>query len=375
VREAVSAAPRGLVYVTDAAPGIRRIKAGGSFRYVGPDGKPIRDAGELDRIRKLAIPPAYEDVWICPKANGHLQATGRDVRGRKQYRYHGLWREARDADKFVRMLGFGAALPKIRRVVAAELGKPVPAKPTREAVLAAIVRLLDTTLVRIGNDEYARSNKSYGLTTLRTRHAAVRGAVLELHFVGKSGKEHAVGLDDPRVARIVRRCQEMPGQELFQYADADGTRHKVGSDDVNAFLREVTGDDFTAKDFRTWHGTVHALDLWVESCSADASCRATAKALLGEVASKLGNTVAVCKKSYVHPRVLDAISGPADAALVAGIVVKPKPGLTAAERRLLGFLAVETQLSTPLRASVGRQTKRNESKRAGQGVDGALQAA
>jgi DNA topoisomerase-1 len=207
------------------------------------------------------------------------------------------------------MLAFGSALPKVRRVVAAALAKPVSTKPTREAVLATIVRLLDTTFVRIGNDEYARTNKSYGLTTLRNRHAEVKGSTLQLHFRGKSGKDHSVALDDPRVAKIVRRCQDMPGQELFQYVEEDGTRRTVDSDDVNAFIRQVTGEDFTAKDFRTWHGTVHALDLWFGSCGADASCRSTAKALLGEVAAKLGNTVAVCKKSYVHPRVLDAIAG------------------------------------------------------------------
>jgi DNA topoisomerase-1 len=349
---AAAETPRGLVHVTDTKPGIRRLRRGDGFRYVGPDGKAVRDAETLARIRKLAIPPAYEDVWICPKANGHVQATGRDARGRKQYRYHAAWREAKDADKFVRMLAFGAALPKVRRAVATELRKPVQAKPSRESVLAAIVRLLDTTLVRIGNDEYARSNKSYGLTTLRNRHVDVKGATLKLHFTGKSGKEHEVGVEDPRVAKIVRRCQDMPGQELFQYADDDGARHTVDSDDVNGFLREMAGEAFTAKDFRTWHGTVHALDLWVESCRADASCRATAKALLGEVAKKLGNTIAVCKKSYVHPRVLDAIAGPPDAAVVDAIRVKPKPGLTAAERRLLGFLAVEKKLTQTLRDSI-----------------------
>ena len=363
--------PRGLVYVTDTRPGIRRLRAGDGFSYVAADGKAIADADEIARIRKLAIPPAYQDVWICPKANGHLQATGRDVRGRKQYRYHARWREARDADKFVRMLAFGAALPKVRRAVAAELAKPVQTAPTRASVLAAIVRLLDTTLVRIGNDEYAKSNKSYGLTTLRNRHVEVKGSMLRLHFRGKSGKEHEVGVADPRVAKIVRRCQEMPGQELFQYVDADGARHTVDSDDVNAYLRELSGDDFTAKDFRTWHGTVHALDLWVDSCGADATCRATAKALLGEVAKKLGNTVAVCKKSYVHPRVLDAIAGPHDAELAASIVSKPKAGLTAAERRLLGFLAVEKRLAGQLRDSKAKARKPPGSRR----VDGARRAA
>jgi len=214
--------PRGLVWVSDQAPGIRRIRVGAEFAYVGPDGKRLRKAAELQRIRALAIPPAYEDVWICVRANGHIQATGRDARGRKQYRYHPDWRLAKDADKFERMHEFGAALPRIRKRVATDLAAPVGAMPRRDTVLATIVRLLDTTYVRIGNEEYARENKSFGLTTLRNRHAAVSGDSLRLRFRGKSGKEHEVGSDDPRVAKVVRRCQAMPGQELFQYVDEDG---------------------------------------------------------------------------------------------------------------------------------------------------------
>ena len=239
--EAVAQVPRGLVYVSDAAPGIRRLRKGDGFVYRRPDGKPVRAEAELQRIRKLAIPPAYEDVWICTDPRGHLQATGRDARGRKQYRYHPDWRLARDADKFERMLDFGAALPKIRRRVAADLAAPVGAQPGRDAVLATLVRLLDTTLVRVGNDEYARSNHSYGLTTLRNRHAAVSGSRLKLRFRGKSGVVHEVALEDPRVARVVRRCQAMPGQELFQYEDEAGATRSVGSADVNDYIRESAG--------------------------------------------------------------------------------------------------------------------------------------
>ena len=229
--------PPGLVWVSDQAPGIRRIRVGDGFAYVGRDGKRVRKAAELNRIRALAIPPAYEDVWICVRANGHLQATGRDARGRKQYRYHPDWRVAKDADKFERMLEFGAALPRIRKRVAADLAAPVGTRPRRETVLATIVRLLDTTYVRIGNEEYARTNRSFGLTTLRNRHAAVSGDRLRLRFRGKSGKEHEVALDDPRVAKVVRRCQAMPGQDLFQYVDEEDVVHGVGSADVNDYIR------------------------------------------------------------------------------------------------------------------------------------------
>ena len=332
--------PRGLAWVSDQAPGIRRIRVGAEFAYVGPDGKRVRKAAELQRIRALAIPPAYEEVWICTRANGHIQATGRDARGRKQYRYHADWRRAKDADKFERMLEFGAALPRIRKRVAADLAGAVGTKPRRETVLATIVRLLDTTFVRIGNEEYARENKSFGLTTLRNRHADVSGDRLRLRFRGKSGKEHEVALDDPRVARVVRRCQAMPGQELFQYADEDGAVRSVGSDEVNGYIREASGADFTAKDFRTWHGTAHALALWVEHGRAEGGPRPSVKELLGEVAKRLGNTVAVCKKSYVHPRVLEALAGVPDAALLDAIhTATRRAGLSAGERRLLAFLA------------------------------------
>jgi len=334
------APPRGLVWVSDQAPGIRRIRVGEGFAYVGPDGKRVRKAAELQRIRALAIPPAYEDVWICVRANGHIQATGRDARGRKQYRYHPEWRVAKDADKFERMLEFGATLPRIRKRVAADLAAPVGTRPRRETVLATIVRLLDTTYVRIGNEEYARENKSFGLTTLRNRHAAVSGDRLRLRFRGKSGKEHEVALDDPRVAKVVRRCQAMPGQELFQYVDEGDEVRSVGSAEVNDYIREISGADFTAKDFRTWHGTAHALALWMERGVAGDKPRPSAKELLGEVARRLGNTIAVCKKSYIHPRVLEALAGDPDDALIDALAkASRRAGLSAGERQLLAFLA------------------------------------
>ncbi|HEV7577308.1 MAG TPA: DNA topoisomerase IB [Caldimonas sp.] len=334
------ATPPGLVWVSDQSPGIRRIRVGADFAYIGVDGKRLRNADALHRIRSLAIPPAYEDVWICVRANGHLQATGRDARGRKQYRYHPDWRLAKDADKFERMLEFGAVLPRIRKRVAADLAAPVGTRPRRDTVLATIVRLLDTTYVRIGNEEYARENKSFGLTTLRNRHAAVSGDRLRLRFRGKSGKEHEVALDDPRVARVVRRCQAMAGQDLFQYVDEEGAVHGVGSADVNDYIRAASGADFTAKDFRTWHGTAHALALWIERADAEEGQRPNAKELLAEVAKRLGNTVAVCKKSYVHPRVLEVLASELDADRRAVLDKAPRrAGLSAGERRLLAFLA------------------------------------
>jgi DNA topoisomerase I len=332
--------PSGLVYVSDDRPGIRRIRKGDGFVYRRPDGKPLRDDADLERIRKLAIPPAYEEVWICTNPRGHLQATGRDARGRKQYRYHPEWRLARDADKFERMLEFGATLPRIRRRVTAELAKPVDARPARETVLATLVRLLDTTLVRVGNDEYARTNNSYGLTTLRNRHAAVSGSTLKLRFRGKSGVVHEVALADPRVAKVVRRCQAMPGQDLFQYEDEAGVMRAVGSSDVNDYIKEASGSSFTAKDFRTWHGTVHALTLWAEQMAADAANRLSANQVLAEVARRLGNTVAVCKKAYVHPRVLEVLAADSadQAAALAAKAPTRKDGLSASERQLLAFL-------------------------------------
>lgn len=332
-------APPGLVYVDDQGPGIRRRRRGKGFEYRGPDGHALRDAAQLRRIRALAIPPAYTEVWICPLPDGHLQATGRDARGRKQYRYHAAWREARDADKFGRMREFGEVLPRIRARVEADLEGETGRLPGRRAVLATVVRLLDKTLVRVGNDEYARENGSYGLTTLRRRHAQVKGSRLMLRFTGKSGIPHEIDIDDPKVARIVQRCQAMPGQELFGYAGDDGSRHTIGSGDVNDYLREVSGTDFiSAKDFRTWHASVLALALLRELPSGSATATKSATvAVVKQVAQQLRNTAAVCRKSYVHPGLLECALG-GDGEAIAKLQPSPKRGLSADERRLLAFL-------------------------------------
>jgi len=336
--EAAAVVPRGLVYVSDESPGIRRLRRGAGFSYRRADGAPLRDKAELTRIRQLAIPPAYSQVWICPLPHGHLQATGRDARGRKQYRYHAKWRAARDETKFDRMQAFGAALPRIRARVKRDLAAPVGERVLRETVIAAVVRLLDATLMRVGNDEYARSNGSFGLTTLRNRHAAVDGHALRLRFRGKSGVAHEVSLQDRRVARVVKRCQSLPGQALFQYLDDAGQAHTIGSADVNDYLREASGGEFTAKDFRTWHGSVLALQLWRAFDPAEAATPtlASAKRLLGEVAARLGNTVAVCRKAYVHPRVLALLTGETSGDHAASPA--RRAGLSSPERGLLAFL-------------------------------------
>lgn len=327
----------------DDAPGISRLRRGKGFAYRLPDGSALSDQQQLQRIRALAIPPAYTQVWICTRADGHIQATGRDARGRKQYRYHAAWRAAQDGDKYQRLVAFAEALPAVRRAVQRDLALPVGTQVQRASVLAAIVRLLDTTLVRVGNDSYARSNGSFGLTTLRGRHAQWRGRQLRLRFKGKSGVAHEVAVDDPRIARIVRRCQSLPGQELFQYLDEEGACHSVDSSDVNAYLRAASGGDFTAKDFRTWHGSVLALALAVpQRLPPDASVaawRSQAKAQLAEVAARLGNTVAVCRKAYVHPDVLALMMGEGAALPAGGLVPRRKAGLSADERRFLAFLA------------------------------------
>lgn len=301
--EAAEAA--GLRYVSDADPGIQRRKTRSGFRYVSPAGEPVRDGETLGRIRSLAIPPAWTDVWICPRADGHIQATGRDARGRKQYRYHPRWRQVRDASKYERMQAFGAALPRIREACERDLARPgMP----REKVLAAVVRLLETTLIRVGNDEYARDNRSYGLTTMRDRHVTIDGTRIEFRFRGKSGVRHQVRLKDRRLANVVRRCRDIPGQELFQYIDDDGERRTVGSGDVNAYLREIAGEEFTAKDFRTWAGTVLATLALQEFETFDSNTEAKRNIVraIERVAERLGNTPAVCRKCYIHPAVLDA---------------------------------------------------------------------
>ena len=338
--------PAGLVWVSDAEPGYRRVKRGDGVHYVDADGKRVRDESVLARIRKLAIPPAYEQVWICTLANGHLQATGRDARGRKQYRYHPQWQQQRGDDKFEAMRAFGAALPRIRRCVRRDLEGHDGRRPTRPLVLATLVRLLDTTFIRIGNEEYARGNGSYGLTTLRTRHAGVREDELRLSFKGKSGVRHEVTLSDRRVAAVVRRCKALPGQELFQYADEDGGVHKVTSADVNDYLSEIAGTRVTAKDFRTWHGSAMALEFTRAACAGE-RVPGAAKQVIAQVAARLRNTVAVCRKSYIHPKVLElgALLGDdeARAALLEQRWAKAAEAsharaLSATERRLLALL-------------------------------------
>jgi DNA topoisomerase-1 len=300
-----SAEEAGLRYVTDETPGIRRRRAGRGFSYIGLDGTRITDPKRLAWFKRLAIPPAWTDVWICPVKNGHLQATGRDARGRKVYRYHPRWREVRDEVKYERMISFGKALPRIRARVDEDLRRPgLP----REKVLATIVRLLEKTRIRVGNEEYARENRSFGLTTLRDRHARVDDRRIVFHFKGKAGKEHEIAISDPRLARIVGRSQDLPGQELFQYLDDDGERHSVSSDDVNAYLREISGEGFTAKDFRTWAGTV--LAAWAlaefEQVDSEAQAKKNVVRAVERVAERLGNTPAVSRKSYVHPEIIDA---------------------------------------------------------------------
>ena len=283
----------------------RREPAGDSFRYLDASGDPVDDEATLKRIKSLAIPPAWTDVWICPQANGHLQATGRDARGRKQYRYHPKWREVRDEVKYERMINFGKALPQIRKEV--ERALALPGLP-REKVLATIVYLLEATMMRIGNDEYARENKSYGLTTLRNRHVKIDGSEVEFRFRGKSGVYHNVKVHDRRLARIIQRTRDLPGQDLFQYLDDDGETHTVGSADVNDYLRTITGEDYTAKDFRTWSGTVLAAMALqeFEAVDSDAQAKKNVVRAIESVAEKLGNTPSVCRKCYVHPAVLDA---------------------------------------------------------------------
>jgi DNA topoisomerase I len=293
----------GLRYVTDQIPGIRRLTRRGHFRYVSPNGSPIRDRATLDRIVQLAIPPAYADVWICPQANGHIQATGRDARGRKQYRYHTRWREVRDATKYDRLLEFAGALPQMRRAIERDLKRPGMPK---EKVLAAVVTLLETTLIRVGNEEYARANHSFGLTTLRNRHASVRGATLRFEFKGKSGLPHRVDLHDRRLARIVSTCQELPGQRLFGFVDDEGNAAPVDSADVNDYIRTVAGADFSAKDFRTWLATVYGAQWLVAHPSATEAERSHAVVEATKVVAKLlRNTPAVCRKCYIHPLIFE----------------------------------------------------------------------
>lgn len=332
-RPCSEALPAGLRYVDDSRSGYSREWTGSAFAYFDREGKRIDDEAEIRRINALAIPPAYTHVWICPDPRGHLQATGRDARGRKQYRYHPRWRETRDANKYERMLAFGAVLPKLRARVTRDLARDgMP----RDKVLATIVRLLDMTLIRVGSEEYARENRSYGLTTLRKRHLEVSPGTLRFRFRGKSGIAHDVAVSDARVARIVKRCLDLPGQDLFQYLDADGSHHSVSSSDINDYLREITSADFTAKDYRTWAGSVFALAAlsklrWETVTEA----RRHVVAVIKDVAQLLRNTPAVCRKCYVHPAVIEAF----EAGQLAQAMPAARPRrLKADEAALLVFL-------------------------------------
>ena len=293
-----------LRYSSDAEAGIRRRGAGKGFFYVDARGRRVSDASTLARIRKLAVPPAYRDVWICSDARGHMQATGIDARGRKQYRYHERWRSVRDAHKFERMMKFGKALPPMHRRISRDL--KLPGMP-REKILATVVRLLESTLIRVGNDEYARTNKSYGLTTMKEKHVVVKGATVRFSFRGKHGIRHEVAVEDPRIAKILKKCVDLPGQELFEYVDAGGAVRDVTSADVNAYLKKIAGEAFTAKDFRTWYATSSALEaLAGQAFSTVTESQALLKRALEAVAGRLGNTVTMCRKCYVNPVVVDA---------------------------------------------------------------------
>jgi len=296
----------GLEYVSDEVPGIRRQRSGKtSFVYLNVKGDRISDPEEIRRIEALAIPPAYRDVWICPNPNGHLQATGRDAKGRKQYRYHALWRSLRDQTKFTRMIVFSEALPQIRQRLEQDLS--LPGLP-KEKVLAAILRLMELTRIRVGNEEYAKTNQSYGLTTLRDEHVDIKGAKIQFQFRGKSGVDHEIEIADKRLARIVKRCQDIPGQELFQYKDEAGQYQVITSTDVNDYLRDVSGQDFTAKDFRTWAGTVLAASHLAEIglSTSETAAKKNLTQAIKTVAAHLGNRPATCRKYYVHPAVIEA---------------------------------------------------------------------
>jgi DNA topoisomerase-1 len=353
--------PPGLVWVSDQMPGIQRLRRGSGFVYRDAQGALIRDESTLARIRRLAVPPAYRAVWICPLPHGHLQATGRDAAGRKQYRYHTRWQAERGSWKYDRLLAVGEALSRIRLRVQQDLEAQAGARPTRTVVLATLVRLLDTTFVRIGNEAYAKQNRSYGLTTLRNAHAGISGSELRLQFRGKGGIRHDLRLDDARVARVVRRCRELPGQDLFQYVDDAGEVHRIGSADVNEYLAEAAGERITAKDFRTWHGSVQALAMTLDACRcADAGQVPTATAVIAAVAQRLGNTAAVCRKAYIHPQVLELLAslGTAEARAAlqrqrwAGKGLRGPARLSQAERRLLALLRANAKTrSRPLAAS------------------------
>jgi DNA topoisomerase I len=342
----------GLRYTSDRRPGIRRAGSRRGFRFLGVDGRPIRDPDELRRIRALVIPPAWTGVWICPDPRGHLQATGRDARGRKQYRYHPRWRQARDETKYHRLIAFARALPTIRRRAAEDLrGTPL----TRDKVLAAIVILLEKTLIRVGNDEYAKQNRSFGLTTLKDGHVQIRGGRVRFAFRGKSGVEHEVDLDDSRLARVVKACRDLPGYDLFQYVGDDGERHTIDSGDVNAYLRGIAGDDFTSKDFRTWAGTVLAAGRLraIGPCSTQTQVKKNIGQAIAAVAGRLGNTRAVCRKCYIHPAVLEAYED--------GLIKAPVVGRA---RRLSRATTALSEEETMVLALLARRVSQGLRKRA-----------
>jgi DNA topoisomerase-1 len=316
------------------------MRRGSGFTYRAPDGTAVRDAAELRRIKALVIPPAWTGVWISPDPLGHLQATGRDARGRKQYRYHSRWRAVRDETKYERLIGFATKLPAIRRRTNADLRA---AALSRQKVLAAVVQLLEKTLIRVGNDEYAKENQSFGLTTLRDGHVDVSGGRVRFSFRGKSGVEHDIKLDDRRLARTIKACRDIPGYDLFQYYDEHGERHAVGSSDVNAYLKEITGEDYTSKDFRTWAGTVLAADLLraLDAFKSDSEAKRNIVRAVETVAKRLGNTKAVCRKCYIHPAILDSY---VDRSMLQTVAARArraarKPGdLTDAEAAVLALL-------------------------------------
>lgn len=339
--EVEAAVSHGLAYVHDHDPGLRRVSTPQGPMIVDADGEPVRDEATLERIRRLAIPPAWTDVWVCSDPNGHIQAVGRDAKGRKQYRYHAGWRACRDEAKYESLLAFGQALPRLRDRVEADLGRRgLP----REKVLAAVVRLLELTLIRIGNDEYAKQNKSFGLTTLRKRHVALRGAGAVFEFRGKSGVIHKTGFHDARLARILHSCEHLPGQRLFQYVDHDGARHAIGSHDVNAYIRDTIGDHFSAKTFRTWMGTLLAARALAMQPAPESQSQAKKTIVLAvkAVSGMLRNTPAVCRACYIHPVVFDAYQkGELDPAL-AGEPAKAEGALLALLARSHGEPAPRT---------------------------------
>ena len=333
-----AAVDAGLQYVSDDRAGYTRKAKRGNFDYLDTEGERIRDEQRLLRIKRLAIPPAWTNVWICPSSTGHIQATGRDARRRKQYRYHERWREIRDENKFDRLADFAKALPKIRRRIARDM--KLPGLP-REKVLATVIRLLERTFIRVGNEEYARENKSFGLTTIKNRHVKVKGAHLRFRFRGKSGRQHEVDVTDRRIAKIVSKCQDLPGQDLFQYVEEDGQVRDVTSQNVNDYLRGITGADFTAKDFRTWAGTLlAALALNVQGkFETNKQAKANVKTAICAVAELLGNTPAICRKCYVHPGIVETyLSGKQVAGLADAIKTPDNINVRAVERAVLKFL-------------------------------------